>query len=34
MKEKRDITRRDFMKVAISAIGGIIGLSWVIPAVA
>lgn len=32
-KEKdKDVSRRDFMKVAISAIGGVIGLSWAVPA--
>jgi menaquinol-cytochrome c reductase iron-sulfur subunit len=34
MEEKKDVSRRDFMKLAISAIGGVIGLSWAIPAVA
>jgi Rieske Fe-S protein len=34
MEEKKEVSRRDFMKVAISAIGGVIGLSWIIPAIA
>lgn len=33
-EEKKEVSRRDFMKVAIAAIGGVIGLSWVAPAVA
>ena len=33
-EEKNKVPRRDFMKLAISAIGGVIGLSWAIPAVA
>ncbi len=34
MEEEKDVSRRDFMKLAISVIGGVIGLSWAIPAVA
>ncbi len=34
MEEEKDVSRRDFMKLAISAIGGVIGLSWAIPAIA
>jgi menaquinol-cytochrome c reductase iron-sulfur subunit len=33
-EEKKEVSRRDFMKVAISAIGGAIGLSFAIPAIA
>jgi menaquinol-cytochrome c reductase iron-sulfur subunit len=32
--EQKEVKRRDFMKVAISAIGGVIGLSLGIPAIA
>jgi Rieske Fe-S protein len=32
--EKKEITRRDFMKVVIGAIGGVIGLGFGIPAIA
>ena len=34
MKDKDEITRRDFMKVATLSIGGLIGLGWGIPAIA
>jgi len=34
MKEKQDVSRRDFMRLAILAIGNVIGLSFVIPGVA
>jgi menaquinol-cytochrome c reductase iron-sulfur subunit len=33
-EEEKNVSRRDFMKLTISAIGGVIGLSWAIPAVA
>jgi menaquinol-cytochrome c reductase iron-sulfur subunit len=33
-EEKNLVPRRNFMALAISAIGGVIGLSWAIPAVA
>lgn len=32
-KGKKGVSRRDFMKAAISAIGGVIGLTWAVPAV-
>ncbi len=32
-QQKKDVTRRDFMRIAISSIGGIIGLAWAVPAV-
>ena len=34
MEEDKNVSRRDFMKLTISVIGGVIGLSWAIPAVA
>lgn len=34
MEEEKNVSRRDFMKLTISVIGGVIGLSWAIPAVA
>jgi len=34
MKEKDEMSRRDFMKVATLSIGGLIGLGWGIPAIA
>ena len=34
MKEKDEISRRDFMKVATLSIGGLIGLGWGLPAIA
>lgn len=34
MKEKQDVSRRNFMKLAILAIGNVIGLSLTIPGVA
>lgn len=33
MKENKEVSRRDFMKLAISAIGGVIGLAYAIPAI-
>jgi len=33
MEEKKDVSRRDFMKLAISTIGGVIGLAFGIPAI-
>jgi Rieske Fe-S protein len=33
MDENKDVSRRDFMKMAISAIGGAIGLAYAIPAI-
>ena len=33
-EEKKDLSRRDFMKVAIGAIGGLIGLGFGVPAIA
>ncbi len=32
-KGKKDVSRRDFMRAAIYAIGGVIGLTWAVPAV-
>ena len=32
--EKKEISRRDFMKIAIGAVGGLIGLGYGIPAIA
>ncbi len=34
MKERKEVSRRDFMKLAITAIGGVMGLAYGIPAVA
>jgi Rieske Fe-S protein len=33
MEENKDVSRRDFMKLAISVIGGAIGLAYAIPAI-
>jgi Rieske Fe-S protein len=32
--EKKEVSRRDFMKIAIGAVGGLIGLGYGIPAIA